>query len=150
MLKWTPLKTLSLFGTLGLIPWDLFMAMGYKFSGPEHLAALDATFVWATFYLTIPAVLISWVSPKLGAYWILANTAISASIWVVHKISWYLEYRRNPYTLETPIPVGVFLELVSMAVFFWGGKLFFAWGLLYFSGAGTSGNQKSVSGRSIH
>ena len=132
-MKWTALRTVALFGTLILIPWDLFMAFGYTFSFRSSEPIVEWLFVWVTFYLTLPAVLISWLFPKLGAYWILLNTTISVLIVAAQRISWYLEFRRKPYELAHPLPIAIALQIFYVGAFFWGGKLAFSCGIFHYS-----------------
>lgn len=126
-------RTLSLLGTVIMIPWDLFLAFGFTFTSAEHITFTDWIFIWATFYLTIPAVLISWVLPKLAAYWIIVNTAASMSVVGFREINWYLQYRHSPYDLATPLPLAFVFEAFWYFFCFWIFKLFFGAGLLYVS-----------------
>jgi hypothetical protein len=123
--KWNAIKTWSFFGTLLLIPWDLFMGFGYTFSVNDIPPVLDHVFVWTTFWLTVPAVVISWVMPKLSGYWILVNTGISISIVAYQRIIEYIEYRRHPYELAMPLPLAILAQVLIVGVAFWGGKILF-------------------------
>jgi hypothetical protein len=131
-MRWSAQKTVALLGTIILIPWDLFMGFGYTFSFKGNEPILERVFVWSTFYLTVPAVLVSWVFPRLGAYWILVNTAVSFLLQAIHQLQSYLAYRRSPYPLTRPLPVIVLLEVFYLGLFFWFGKLAFSWCLLRF------------------
>ena len=131
-MKWTNQKTVALLGTMLLIPWDLYMAFGYSFSFPSNPPLLERVFVCVTFYLTLPAVLISWLFPKLGAYWILLNTTISVLIVAAQRINWYLEFRRKPYELAHPLPIAIVAQIFYVGAFFWGGKLAFSLGILHY------------------
>jgi hypothetical protein len=135
--KWNATKTWSLWGTLLLIPWDLFMGFGYTFSLRDNAPLLDQVFVWTTFWLTLPAVLISWVMPKLSGYWILVNTGISISIVAYQRIIEYIEYRRHPYELAMPLPLAILAQVLIVGVAFWAGKILFALAMLRLSRLGT-------------
>ncbi len=74
------IRRISLFGTCLLIPFDLWLAFGLTFTGPQNISAWHWAFVWFTFLLNIPAVLVSWSSPRFAAYWVVVNTAISLLI----------------------------------------------------------------------
>ncbi|HET9181317.1 MAG TPA: hypothetical protein VFP59_04220 [Candidatus Angelobacter sp.] len=73
----------SLPGTLLLIPWELFMAFGFAFTFRAHEPLTAWLFVWFTFLLNIPAVLLSWIWPRAGAYWLLGNVMVSLTIGTV-------------------------------------------------------------------
>src|SRR5215831_11065970 len=118
-MKWTRLRTVSFLGTVVLIPWDLFMAFGYTFSFPSNPPIVEKLFVWITFYMTVPAVLISWRFPKLGAYWILLDTAISVLIVAAQRLIWYVEFRQRPYELAHSLPVAIALQIFYVGAFFW-------------------------------
>jgi hypothetical protein len=93
-MQWGKQKWISLLGTFTLIPWDLFLAFGFTFSfkGGGYDTILDRAFVWATFYCTVPAVLVSWFLPKIGGYAILTSTAASIVIEILRKTMWYLKF----------------------------------------------------------
>lgn len=126
-------KILSLFGMVVVIPWDLLIAFGFTFRSASNIPTSDWLFVWITFYLSVPAVLLSWFSPRWAARWMLLNTALSAIIVAQRELQWLLGYKRAPYALTMPLPIALFFELVSMIVFFWGPNLVFGVGLAYLS-----------------
>lgn len=113
-------RMLSLLGTVVMIPWDLFLAFGFTFTS-EHITRTDCIFIWATFYLTIPVVLISWMLPRLAAYWMIGNIVVSMSVLRFREISWYLP------------PLALVFEAFRYFFCFWILKLFFAGSLLYLS-----------------
>jgi len=73
-------KRLSLMATFLIIPLHLFLTFGFTFTSPKNITAWHWAFVWFTFLLNIPAILVSWFYPKLGACWVLVNTATSLAI----------------------------------------------------------------------
>jgi hypothetical protein len=113
------------------------MGFGYTFSLRDNAPLLDQVFVWTTFWLTLPAVLISWVMPKLSGYWILVNTGISISIVAYQRIIEYIEYRRHPYELAMPLPLAILAQVLIVGVAFWAGKILFALAMLRLSRLGT-------------
>jgi hypothetical protein len=119
------------FGTLLLIPWDLFWSFGFTFTSLGNVSRSDWAFLWFTFYLTVPVVLVSWIFPRLGAYWMLANTTVSMMLVAFREIAWYIHYRRNPYPLTSPLLLAVLLELFWYFIFFWLFKLIFAGAILF-------------------
>lgn len=134
--KWNAIKTWSVLGTLLLIPWDLLMGLGYTFSFRDNQPVLDQVFVWTTFWLTVPAVLISWLLPKLSGCWILVNTGISISIVAYQRIIGYMEYRRHPYELAMPLAVAILVQVLYAGTFFWAGKILFGIAMLRLSRQG--------------
>jgi hypothetical protein len=131
--KWNAIKTWSLLGTLLLIPCDLLMGFGYTFSFRTNEPVLEQVFVWTTFWLTVPAVLISWLLPKLSGCWILVNTGISISVVAYQRIIEYIEYRRHPYEPAMPLPIAILEEVLFVGAVFWAGKIFFGLAMLRLS-----------------
>lgn len=101
------------------------MAFGYTFSFRGNEPTAHWLFVWVTFYLTVPAVPVSWLFPKLGAYWVLLDTGISISIVAAQRISWYWEFRRHPYPLAYSLPIAIAFQVFYVGSCFWAGKLIF-------------------------
>ncbi len=67
---------------LTLVPWQLFLAMGFTFTFREHEPAILWAFVAFLFLLDIPAVLLSFFFPRFAMWWMAANV-------VGAVVSWY-------------------------------------------------------------
>ena len=97
MSRFTPerrnLIVVSLAGTLLVVPWELFMTFGFTFSFREHEGLLAWLFVWFTFVLNIPAVLCSWVWPRVAGWWLVANVTISVLVGALYAV---LQMRSAP------------------------------------------------------
>lgn len=123
------LRLVSLTGALLVIPWECFMYFGFTFSFRSQESFWAWAFVWFAFALNIPAVLASWVSPRLSAYWMLANIAMSMAIGIGFVLKRYFE---NPGSLSN-YTVGWldgFAGLVLASVLFWFAPAAFAFGIL--------------------
>lgn len=122
-------KTASLIGSFVIIPWDLFMTFGLTFSFKAHESLWAWVFVWLAFLLNIPAVISSFFFPRLGAYWVLANTMVSMALGIGFELSSYIA---SWHTADTPIMgfAGALATMFTTAVFFWGLPLIFAAGML--------------------
>lgn len=123
------LRLVSLAGALMVIPWECFMYFGFTFSFRGQESFWAWAFVWFAFALNIPAVLVSWVSPRLSAYWILVNITVSMAIGIVFVGKRYFE---NPGSLSN-YTVGWldgFAGLVLASVLFWFAPAAFAFGTL--------------------
>jgi len=112
------------------------MGFGYTFSFRDNPPISDQVFVWTTFWLTVPAVLISWLLPRLSGCWILFNSGISISIVAYQRIIGYVEYRRHPYELAMPLPVAILVQVLYVGTLFWAGKILFGLAMLRLSRPG--------------
>lgn len=122
-------RTASLIGSFVVIPWDLFMTFGFTFSFSVHESFWAWAFVWLAFLLNVPAVLSSFFFPRLGAYWVLANTVLSMALGIGFELSSYIATR---HAVEPPAMGfgGALAAMFTTAVFFWGPPLVFAAGML--------------------
>lgn len=122
-------KTASLIGSFVIIPWDLFMTFGFTFSFRAHESLWAWAFVWLAFLLNVPAVISSFFFPRIGAYWVLANTVLSMALGIGFELSSYIASR---HAAEPPAMgfAGTVVAMVTTAVFFWGPPLIFAAGML--------------------
>lgn len=105
------------------------MTFGFTFSFKAHESLWAWVFVWLAFLLNIPAVISSFFFPRLGAYWVLANTVVSMALGIGFELSSYIASR---HTADTPIMgfAGALATMFTTAVFFWGLPLIFAAGML--------------------
>jgi len=122
-------RTASLIGSFVVIPWDLFMTFGFTFSFSAHESIWAWAFVWLAFLLNVPAVISSFFFPRLGAYWVLANTVLSMTLGIGVELNSYIASRR---AVEPPAMGfgGALAAMFTTAVFFWGPPLVFAAGML--------------------
>ena len=133
MSRFTPerrnLIVVSLAGTLLVVPWELFMTFGFTFSFREHEGLLAWLFVWFTFVLNIPAVLCSWVWPRVAGWWLVANVTISLVTAIVYTL---LHIRSAPLSMPEASELfsGMF-QIIYTALFFWAPPLLIAGGLLF-------------------
>lgn len=124
-------RRLSLVATCILVPLDLWLTFGFTFTSPQNISFWHWAFVWFTFLLNIPAVLISWMLPRVSAYWLLANTAVSLAIASGFLWHSYLEGRASGDGFFTALGV-VAMRAALMAVLLWGPQLFFACAFLFY------------------
>src|SRR5579884_1142388 len=126
---WNQTRSISLLGSLLIIPWACFMNLGFTFTFREHESVWTWIFVWFAFRLNIPAVLVSWFAPRLSAYWMILNAAISMAVGAVFEFRSYLEspHTSGPYL---PIFLNAFAGAVFLVVFFWFIPCSFALGML--------------------
>jgi hypothetical protein len=120
------LLAISLAGTLLVVPWELFMAFGFTFTFRAHEPLTAWLFVWFTFLLNIPAVLCSWLWPRLAGFWLIGNVAISLAIGIGFEL---MSFVQAPRSAASEFFNGIF-GLIYTAVFFWGPPLMMAAGLL--------------------
>lgn len=123
------LLAVSLAGTLLVIPWELFMAFGFSFTFRAHEPFLAWLFLWFTFLLNIPAILSSWVWPRAGAYWLLANVTVSLATGLGFELMSFVQRTPGAPSAASEFFNGI-LGLIYAAVFFWGPPVVVAGGLL--------------------
>jgi hypothetical protein len=105
-----------------LIPIDFILAVGMLFSYGSHWPSYWAwSFITVAFAHYVPAVLISIIAPKAGAYFLLFNAAVSLAIALLH-----LSTGHSLPTLLIHEPLFAFLN----AGLIWGSKAWFIWLLL--------------------
>ena len=122
-------KRLSLMATFLIIPLHLFLTFGFTFTSPKNITAWHWAFVWFTFLLNIPAILVSWFYPKLGACWVLVNTATSLAIAGGFLWHSYFAGIREGYSLFTALAI-VAARAIMMACFLWLPQMLFAGAML--------------------
>lgn len=122
-------KTIALLGCLLVIPWELFLIFGFTFSLTGRESLWTWAFILFAFLLNIPAIMLSWFNPKLSAYWLLANMAVSMAIGAGFQLRGYLE---NPHSTEslTSTLLSLFAQSVATIVFLWFAPAVFAFGTL--------------------
>lgn len=119
----------SLGGSVLVVPWELFMTFGFTFTFRAHEPLLTWLFVWFTFLLNIPAVLCSWLWPRVAAFWLLGNVTVSLLIGISQGVLSYMHSTPREPWLPGTVFSGIFAMIYS-AVFFWGSPLLVAAGLL--------------------
>lgn len=123
-------RRLTLLAACTIIPLQILLMFGFTFTSPKNISSWLWAFVWFTFILNIPAILISWSLPKLGAYWVLLNTAVSVSIAAGFLLHRYVEGRNFGDGLLTALGV-LAARAFIMALFLWAPQLAFAGAMLY-------------------
>ena len=119
----------SLGGTLLVVPWELFMTFGFTFTFRAHEPMLTWLFVWFTFLLNIPAVICSWLWPRVAAFWLIANVMVSLLISIAQETLSYMHSSQGEPWSPGAVFSGI-LAIIYSAVFFWGPPLLIAAGLL--------------------
>jgi hypothetical protein len=122
-------RLVSLMGALLVIPWECFCIFGFTFTFRSHEPFWTWAFVWFAFVLNIPAVLVSFIKPRLAAYWILANMAISMAIGIGFEWKSYLENPGSSKNLISSL-LDEFAGLTGTIVFFWFAPAAFAFAML--------------------
>jgi len=120
----------SLAGTLLVIPWELFMAFAFSFTFRAHEPLTTWLFVWFTFLLNIPAILSSWMWPRAGACWLIANVMASLAIGTGFELISIVQSKPGAPSAASEFFNGI-LGLIYAAVFFWGPPVVVAGGLLF-------------------
>ncbi len=118
-------KRLCWIATCVVIPLDMWLAFGFTFTGPQNISFWHWAFVWFTFLLNIPAVLLSWKQPKVSAYWLLGNTSVSILIACGFLWHSYLEGRGTGGSLSVAL-ASVAGRALIMAIFLWAPQIVFA------------------------
>jgi len=88
----------------------------------------ESLWVWAfdiiSFWCQVPAILLSFLKPRLGAYWLLANAAVSILMGLGFQIeSAYQPDARHPGAVEW---FQILPRLVKVCAWFWGLPILFA------------------------
>jgi uncharacterized membrane protein YraQ (UPF0718 family) len=122
-------KTLALLGCLLVIPSEWFLFFGFTFSLTGRESLWTGAFILFAFLLNIPAVLLSWFSLRLSAYWMLANMAVSMTIGAGFQLRNYLE---SPLGTENPTSnlLSLFAGSIGEIVLLWFAPGVFALGAL--------------------
>ena len=120
--RWTLPRILSLLGTVIVIPWELLSDFVISLVGQGHNTTWNVALMWFAFRLNIAAVLLSWIKPRLAAWWILINIAVSMSIvtfWF--SPSWGMVGKtfgvRNPLEETLKLLYSAALVLIAPAIF---------------------------------
>ncbi len=86
-------------------------------------------FVLFAFFLNIPAVLLSWIRPRLAAYWIFSNIAVSMAIGIGVQIKNCLDSTGSSETFLAQA-LNLFAVSVAAIAFVWLVPAAFAFALL--------------------
>jgi hypothetical protein len=126
------LKTrhLSVIAACTIIPLQLFLAFGFTFTAAKNISAWHWAFVWSTFLLNIPALILTWFFPRSGSYWVLGNTIISLAI--ASGFLWNSHFEAKSYggSLLSALSMAPIRAMV-MASFLWLPQLIFGGAMLY-------------------
>lgn len=126
-MKLKPRHVQLLVGGLGailIVPWAVFMGVMFTFAFRSDESLWAWVFDIISFWCQVPAILLSFLKPRIGAYWLLANTAVSVLFGLVFQIESAL--KPDARSLSAVDWIKILPQLAKSSFWFWGLPILFA------------------------
>jgi hypothetical protein len=114
----------SAVGTLLIVPWGLVLGAMFTFA----FRAGESRWAWGfdivSFWLQIPAIIVSFFRPRIAAWWMLANVSASVLMGMWFEIQSF--YNPDARHLVVSEWISTLLPLLKTCMWFWGLPTLFA------------------------